>query len=332
MSGSHGGHGGHGAHGSHGDHGGHGGHGGHGAHGGHGGIATAPDDLGWRFKLAIGLNLLIVVGQGLFGWWAQSMALIADAGHNLSDVLGLVVAYAAVLLSRRKPTSRYTYGLGHSSIVAALFNAAFLLVAVGALSWEAIERLRNPPPVQGGVVMVVAAIALVLNGFTAWLFMSGSKNDLNLRGAFLHMTADAAVSAGVVVSGLVIILTGWLWLDPVASLVINAVIVWGTWSLLRQSLAMSLAGVPEGIDYDEVDAYLRGRPGVANLHDLHIWPLSTTRTALTAHLVLPAGHPGDTFLLETASELKARFSIEHATLQIEIELDTRCELALGHRV
>ena len=318
--------------GTHGGHGGHGGHGDHGDHGGHGGIATVPDDLGWRFKLAIGLNLLIVAGQGLFGWWAQSMALIADAGHNLSDVLGLIVAYAAVLLSRRKPTARFTYGWGHSSIVAALANAVFLLVAVGALSWEAIERLRDPPPVAGGTVMVVAAIALILNGFTAWLFVSGAKGDLNLRGAFLHMAADAAVSVGVVISGLVIVLTGWRLLDPVVSLVINAVIVWGTWSLLRQSLAMSLAGVPEGIDLAEVDGYLRGRPGVADLHDLHVWPLSTTLTALTVHLVVPAGHPGDEFLRETSGELRARFDIGHATVQIETDASGRCELAHGHPV
>lgn len=326
MAGAHGGHGGHGGHGAH------GGHGDHGGHGGHGGIATAPDDLGWRFKLAIALNLLIVAGQGGFGWWAQSMALIADAGHNLSDVLGLVVAYIAVLLSRRKPTARYTYGLGHSSIIAALANAVFLLVAVGALTWEAIERLRDPPPVAGGTVMVVAAIALVLNGFTAWLFMAGAKDDLNLRGAFLHMAADAAVSVGVVLSGLLIIMTGWRWIDPVASILINVVIVWGTWSLLRQSLAMSLASVPEDIDATEVEGYLRAQPGVANLHDLHIWSLSTTQTALTAHLILPGGHPGDAFLLETASELKTKFGIGHVTLQVETDVNTRCELAAGHPV
>ena len=291
-----------------------------------------PQDFGGRFKLAIALNLAIVLGQAAFGWWAQSMALIADAGHNLSDVLGLVVAYVAVLLSRRRPSARFTYGWGHSSIVAALFNAAFLLVAVGALSWEAIERLRHPAPVAGGTVMVVAAVAMVLNGLSAWLFLSGAKDDLNLRGAFLHMAADAAVSAGVVVSGLVILLTGWLWLDPVASLAINAVVVWGTWSLLRQSLALSLAGVPEGIDLGEVEACLRGRPGVADLHDLHVWPLSTTQTALTAHLVVPTGAPGDAFLLETAAELRARFGIGHATLQVETDIDTRCELAAGHPV
>ena len=291
-----------------------------------------PQDFGGRFKLAIALNLAIVLGQAAFGWWAQSMALIADAGHNLSDVLGLVVAYVAVLLSRRRPSARFTYGWGHSSIVAALFNAAFLLVAVGALSWEAIERLRHPAPVAGGTVMVVAAVAMVLNGLSAWLFLSGAKDDLNLRGAFLHMAADAAVSAGVVVSGLVILLTGWLWLDPVASLAINAVVVCGTWSLLRQSLALSLAGVPEGIDLGEVEACLRGRPGVADLHDLHVWPLSTTQTALTAHLVVPTGAPGDAFLLETAAELRARFGIGHATLQVETDIDTRCELAAGHPV
>jgi cobalt-zinc-cadmium efflux system protein len=318
--------------GGHGSHGGHGGHGDHGSHGGHGGLVAPPSDIGFRFKLAILLNLVIVAGQGVFGWWSGSMALIADAGHNLSDVLGLVVAYAAVLLSRRPPDARFTYGLGGSSILAALFNAIFLLVAVGALSWEAIGRLREPPPVAGGVVMIVAAIALVLNGFTAWLFMHGSKSDLNMRGAFLHMAADAGVSAGVVLSGLVILLTGWLWLDPLASLVINAVVVWGTWSLLRQSLSMSLSGVPGGIDLAAVESYLRERPGVQALHDLHVWPLSTTQTALTVHLVTPAGHPGDAFLLDVTRVLEHRFGIGHVTLQIETDPALPCHLAGGHRV
>ncbi len=294
------------------------------------GHTHAPASFGRAFRIGIALNVAIVVLQAVFGWYADSVALLADAGHNLSDVLGLAVAYAAVILSARKPSARFTYGLGNSSILAAVFNAVFLLVAVGALSWEAVERLRDPRPVAGGTVMIVAAIGMVLNGFTAWLFASGRAGDLNLRGAFLHMAADAAVSAGVVLSGLLFLLTGWLWLDPVASLAINAVIVWGTWNLLRQSLVLSLGAVPPSIDYDAVKLFLAARPGVARLHDLHIWPLSTTETALTAHLVMPGGPPGDAFLMDTAAELKARFATGHVTLQVETGEDTVCELALTH--
>ena len=308
-------------------HGGHGGgHGGH-SHGGHG---HAPSDFGRTFQIAIALNVAIVVLQAVFGWIAGSVALIADAGHNLSDVLGLVVAYAATLLGKRPADRRFTYGLGQSSILAALFNAVFLLVAVGALSWEAIERLRDPRPVAGATVMVVAAIGMVMNGFTAWLFASGGKRDINLRGAFLHMAADAAVSAAVIVSGLLILVTGWLWLDPVTSLGINAIIVWGTWSLMRESLVMSLGAVPTAIDYEAVRTYLAGRPEVGDLHDLHIWPLSTTETALTAHLVVPTGPPGDAFLMTVATELKSRFDIGHVTLQVETSAAAACELATVH--
>ena len=309
-------------------------HAGHGhSHAGHAhgpGHSHAPANFGRAFQVGIALNIAIVVVQGVYGWLANSVALMADAGHNLSDVLGLVVAYAATVLAARKPSTRFTYGLGKSSILAALFNATFLLVAVGALSWEAIARLREPQPVAGVTVMVVAAIGMVLNGFTAWLFASGGRTDLNLRGAYLHMAADAAVSAGVVLSGLVILVTGWLWLDPVASLAINAVIVWGTWGLLRESLMLSLAAVPPGIDIAAVRSFLTGLPGVDRLHDLHVWPLSTTETALTAHLVMPDGPPGDAFLMDAAAELKARFATGHVTLQVETGRDTVCALALTH--
>lgn len=314
--------------GTHDDHAGH-------AHGhGHGhshglGHVHAPASFGRTFQVAIAINIAIVIMQAVFGIRAGSVALLADAGHNLSDVLGLVVAYGATLLAARAPTARFTYGFGHSSILAALFNALVLLVAIGALSWEAIGRLADPHPVAGGMVMIVAAIGMVLNGICAWLLASGGKTDINLRGAFLHMAADAAVSAGVILSGLVVALTGWLWLDPAASLLINAVIVWGTWSLLRQSLALSMGAVPPGIDYAAVRHYLAGRPGVARLHDLHIWPLSTAETALTVHLVRP-GPADDTFLVETASELKRLFAIGHVTLQVESDEETRCELALTH--
>ena len=299
---------------------------GHGHHGGLGHV-HAPATFGRAFAIGITLNVAIVILQAVYGYLSNSVALIADAGHNLSDVLGLVVAWAATVLAARPPSSRFTYGLRGSSILGAMFNAVFLLVAVGALSWEAFRRLLDPEPVAGITVMVVAGIGMVLNGFTAWLFAGGSKGDLNIRGAYLHMAADAAVSAGVVVAGFVILMTGWLWLDPAVSLLINAVIVWGTWSLLRESVVMSLAAVPAGIDPATVRAFLAAQPGVVELHDLHIWPMSTTETALTAHLTMPGGHPGDPFLMRLAAELGERFGIGHVTLQVETDPNTVCALA-----
>ena len=300
---------------------------------GHGpGHAHAPVSFGRAFAVGIGLNLLFVAVEFTYGVLANSVALIADAGHNLSDVLGLVIAWIASVLGRRPPSSRFTYGLGGSSIVAALFNAVLLLVAVGAISWEAILRLAYPEPVASVTVMIVAGVGIIINGVTAWLFASGRKGDLNIRGAFLHMVADAAVSAGVVVAALVILATGWLWLDPLTSLVISGVIVWGTWSLLRDSLAMSVSGVPATIDPQAVRSFLAGCPGVTAVHDLHIWPMSTTDNALTAHLVLPAGHPGDEFLMTCATELRRRFGIGHTTLQIEISAESACHLAPDHIV
>jgi cobalt-zinc-cadmium efflux system protein len=301
------------------------GHHGH-SHGGLGHV-HAPASFGRAFAIGITLNLAIVVLQAVYGYLSNSVALIADAGHNLSDVLGLVVAWAAMVLAARPPSSRFTYGLRGSSILGAMFNAVFLLVAVGALSWEALRRLVDPAPVAGLTVMVVAAIGMVLNGFTAWLFAGGRSGDLNIRGAYLHMAADAAVSAGVVVAGLIIVLTGGLWVDPAVSLAINAVIVWGTWSLLRESVVMSLAAVPAAIDPERVRSFVSTRPGVAAMHDLHIWPMSTTETALTAHLCMPDGHPGDPFLMELAAELKARYGIGHVTLQVETDPSTPCALA-----
>jgi len=292
----------------------------------------APADFGRAFAIGVSLNLAFVVIEFIYGVLANSMALIADAGHNLSDVLGLVIAWVACVLARRPPTSRFTYGLGGSSILAALFNAVFLLVAVGAIAWEAILRLFQPEPVAGVTVMVVAAVGIAINGLTAWLFASGRRSDLNIRGAYLHMAADAAVSAGVVVAGLVILVTGWVWLDPVTSLVIVGVIVWGTWSLLRDSLAMSVSGVPAGIDPQAVRRYLEGCRGVCAVHDLHIWSMSTSDNALTAHLVLPGGHPGDEFLMSVAAELREKFGICHTTLQIEINVETACGLAPDHVV
>jgi cobalt-zinc-cadmium efflux system protein len=296
------------------------------------GHSHAPANFGQAFAIGIGLNLVFVVVEFGYGVVANSMALMADAGHNLSDVLGLVVAWIASALAKRPPSSRYTYGLGGSSILAALFNAVFLLVALGAVAWEAILRLFHPEPVATGTVMIVAAIGILINSVTAWLFASGRKGDINIRGAFMHMVADAAVSAGVVVAGLVILYTGWFWLDPLTSLVIVGVIVWGTWSLLRDSLSMAVSAVPPAVDPDAVRRFLESCAGVAAVHDLHIWPMSTTDTALTAHLVLPGGHPGDEFLTTTASELRHRFKIGHTTLQIEVSAETACHLAPDHVV
>lgn len=292
----------------------------------------AQGSFGRAFAIGIALNITFVIVEGVFGVLGNSVALLADAGHNLSDVLGLVIAWGASILARRPPSLRFTYGLRSTSILAALFNAMFLLVAVGAIAWEALQRLSQPAPVAGVTVMVVAALGIVINGVTAWLFASGRKGDINIRGAFLHMAADAAVSAGVVAAGAAILLTGWLWLDPIVSLAIAVIIVWGTWGLLRESVAMSLGAVPAGIDRAAVQAYLAGLPGVSNVHDLHIWGMSTTDTALTAHLVVLGGHPGDSFLMHAASEMATRFGIGHTTLQVETSADTACQLAPDHIV
>ena len=287
----------------------------------------APAGFGPRFVIGISLNILIVVLEFAYGLISGSVALIADAGHNLSDALGLGVAFAAAILAARAPSSRYTYGLKGSSILAALFNACFLLLVIGALSYEAIRRFFDPEPVAAGTMMIIAAIAMIMNAATAALFAAGRKDDLNIRGAFLHMAADAAVSGGVVVAGLLILLTGRLWLDPLTSLVINAVIIAGTWNLLRESLAMSLGAVPAGIVPADVRGFLTGLPGVAALHDLHIWSMSTSEVALTGHLLMPSGHPGDAFLMQTAQSLHSRYRIGHVTLQVETDEATICALA-----
>ena len=305
-------------------------HGGH-AHAGHahgpGGHAHAPASFGRAFAVGIALNAGFVVAEVVFGLASHSMALLADAGHNLSDVLGLAVAGGAHALTRRPPTRRFTYGFGSSSILAALFNAMVLLVVVGGLSWEAVLRFAHPEPVAGGTMMAVAAAGIAVNGACAWLFAAGQKGDLNLRGAFAHMLADAVVSVGVVLAGLLILLTGWLWVDPAVSLAVNAVIVWGTWGLLRDGAALAMDAVPSGIEPAAVRSYLAERPGVSDLHDLHIWPISTTETALTAHLVMPGGHPGDAALMACCEGLRTRFGIGHATLQVEVDASTVCGLA-----
>jgi cobalt-zinc-cadmium efflux system protein len=253
-----------------------------------------------------------------FGLWADSLALLADAGHNFSDVLGLLAAWWAVSLARRAPSGRYTYGMRASTILAAFSNAMLLVVAVGGISWEAIRRLAEPVPVGEVTMISVALVGVVINTITAVMLSRGRQDDMNMRGAYLHMVADAAVSVGVAVAGLGIILTGWLWLDPVVSLVIAVVILAGTWSLCQESLRLTLHAVPAGIDLDAVRDYLGRLPDVREVHDLHVWGMSTTETALTAHLVMAGGHPGDEFLRRVAAELETRFRIGHPTLQIEL--------------
>lgn len=289
-----------------------------------------PDPAGHEraFALAIGLNALFVAIEFTYGFIAHSTALMADAGHNLSDVLGLVLAWGAAALAKRAPTGRYTYGLRGSSILAALGNGLLLMVACGAIALEAVQRFSEPAPVQGLTVSIVAGIGVAINGFSAWLFMAGSKSDLNLRGAYLHMAADAALSLGVVISGLLIMGTGWTWVDPAVSLAIVVVIVIGTWSLLRESVLLSMAAVPPGVDANAVRDFLCNQPGVKEVHDLHIWAISTTENALTAHVVMPGGYPGDRVLDEMVDKLRSDFGIHHCTLQVE-EGTTHHGCALG---
>lgn len=269
------------------------------------------------FALAIALNTAFVAIEFGYGFVANSTALMADAGHNLSDVLGLMLAWGAAMLARSAPSGRYTYGLRSSSILAALLNALLLMMACGAIGWEAAHRFANPAPVAGTTVAVVAAIGVAVNGFSAWLFMAGSKSDINIRGAYQHMAADALISLGVVVSGLAIMGTGWTWLDPVVSIVIVLLILVSTWSLLKESLRLVLAAVPDNVDASKVSQFLRAQPGVASIHDLHIWAMSTTETALTAHLVMPAGYPGDAAIDAIVDTLKKEHAIHHCTLQVE---------------
>jgi cobalt-zinc-cadmium efflux system protein len=285
-----------------------------------------PRSFGTAFVVGTALNAGYVAVQLIFGIFAHSLALIADAGHNFGDVLALLLAWAATYLSSTPSTARRTYGLGRSSILAALANSALLLIAVGGITWEAIRRFSDPGEVGGKTVMIVAAIGIVINGLTALLFFAGRERDLNIRGAFLHMAADAVVSAGVVFAGLLILLTGIRWIDPVASLIINVVIVWGAWGLLRDSLAMALDVVPANVDPNAVRKYLEELNGVTAVHDLHIWPLSTTRTALTVHLEMPDAAGGDVFLQQVCERLHAEFQIEHSTIQIEQNAEA-CALA-----
>ena len=296
----------------------------HGHHHHHHGPVTG---RGRAFAIAVALNVFIVVVQAAYGLLAHSTALLADAGHNLSDVLGLLLAWGAAWLATRRPSARFTFGFGSSSILASLANAALLLLACGAILAQALGRLFHPAPVAGFDVFVVATVGMVVNGFSAWLFMRGQKDDLNIRGAFLHMAADAAVSAAVAVSGLVILATGWNWIDPLMSIAVVLVIVYGTWGLLRESVRLALAAVPANVDIVRVRAFLAQQEGAVDVHDLHVWALSTTGCALTAHLVMPAGHPGDAALDRIVESLNTRFGMRHTTLQVDLGTsDHRCAL------
>lgn len=274
--------------------------------------------------IGIILNMAFVLLETFAGLWNDSLALLTDAGHNLSDVVSLLLIVIAGKLAKRKPTEEYTYGYGKTTILVALINAGLLLVAVGAIGWEAIGRITTPNPVQGSIISLVAFAGIIINTATAFLFMRDRKKDLNIKGAYLHMASDALVSLGVMISGIVIIYTNWYWMDAVISLAIIVVIVWSTWGLLKDSLRLSLDGVPSGINVNAIRDYLLKLNGVAGLHDLHVWAMSTNATALTAHLVIP-GPVEDSFLEELNDELHQHFHIDHTTIQIEKEIGEDCK-------
>jgi cobalt-zinc-cadmium efflux system protein len=295
--------------------------------------AHAHLDYGRAFAIGVALNLLYVAGEAVAGIISGSLALLADAGHNLGDVLSLSLAWGAAVLSRRGPSDRFTYGLRSSSILAALANAIILLVVTGGIAWEAVWRIGHPSPVTSTIVIWVAGTGILVNGVTALLFASGRPRDLNLRSVFVHMAADTFVTAAVAVAGIAIWLTDWLWLDPAVSLFVSAVIVIGAWGLVKSAIGLALDAVPEGVNATAVRAHLLTQPGVTALHDLHIWGMSTTETALTCHLVMPSGHPGDAALSSIAQELQHRFGIAHTTIQIELaDTDEVCVLTPEHVV
>ena len=293
----------------------------------------APERFDRAIAIGVALNAAFIAVEVVSGLTAHSLALISDAGHNLSDVLGLLLAWGAGTLARRRPTSRRTYGFRRSSILAALVNAVTLFVVTGGVAWEALLRFNSAEAVAGSTVIWVASTGVIINGATALLFLSGRKGDLNIRGAFLHMAADAGLSLGVALTGALILATGWRWLDPAAGLVISAVILVSTWGLLRDSVNLALDAVPEGIDMTAVESYLSGLPAVTGVHDLHVWAMSTTETALTAHLVVRARSNGDALLAVAGNELHDRFGIEHATIQIETgDVRHSCRAAAGETV
>jgi len=285
------------------------------------GHCHAPADFGRAFAIGVVLNTAFVIVEATYGFLSGSMALVADAGHNLSDVLGLLIAWGASIAAKKPPSARFTYGLKSSTILAAFANGILLLIAIGAILFETIHRFVDPVQPDGWTMIWVAGIGIVINTVTALMFMRGRKDDLNIRGAFLHMAADALVSVGVVIAGVAILMTGYVLIDPIVSLIIVAVIGWGTWGLLRDSVKMGLLAVPEGIEEGAVRSYLDDLPGVEGVHDLHIWPMSTTETALTAHLIMPGGHPGDQFLHDAAHGLEHHHGIVHVTIQVETDKD-----------
>lgn len=291
---------------------------------GHPTATNATARIGRAFAVGMALNLAFVAVECVFGILSGSSALLADAAHNVGDVLGLGMAWGASVLARRTPSRRHTYGLRRATTLAALGNSLLLLTAVGAVAWDAVGRLRAPADVASHTMMWVAAVGVVVNGASALLFLRGGRSDMNLRGAFLHLVGDAAISAGVVAAGALLSVTGWRWLDPVASLLISVAIVYGTWGLFREALHLSLDGVPPGVDVLEVRTFLAGLPGVEGLHDLHVWAMSTTETALTVHLVMPWRDRPPTFLAGLEDELRRRFGIEHATVQLEPSGATPC--------
>lgn len=285
---------------------------------GHGHAHALPPNPGKALAIGIALNLGFVAVEWGLGVYAHSLALLADATHNLSDVLGLALAWIAARLALRAPSPRFTYGLGASSILAALANAVLLVGVTGGLVWEAVLRLQEPRSIAGNIVIGVALAGVAVNGLTAWLLHRGHEHDLNMKGAYLHMLGDAAISCAVAIAGAVILFTGWNWLDPTVTIVVGLVIVWGTFGLLRDATKLALQGVPQSVDTAAVRHWLEHLSGVSSVHDLHIWAMSTTGTAMTVHLVMPGGHPGDAFLGDAAQEIAHRFGIRHATLQVEL--------------
>lgn len=306
----------------------------HDHHAGHDhGHSHAPTSFGRAFAIGVTLNLVIVAAELVFGYLANSLSLISDAAHNFTDVVGLLLAWGGAWLAARQPTARYTYGFRRASILAALGNAALLLIATGGILIEALHRFQDPQPVATGTVMAVATLGILVNGATAVMFMSGRKDDLNIKGAFLHMVGDAGISVGVVIGAALVSVTGWLWLDPAISVAIALAVLWSSWGLARDSVNLALDAIPRDIDHEAVQAYLRGLPGVSEVHDLHIWAMSTTESALTAHLVRPGAGLDDQMLDETCRQLELRFKIKHATLQIEAgNTELVCRLAPAHIV
>ncbi|MFD2181696.1 cation diffusion facilitator family transporter [Rhodoplanes azumiensis] len=291
------------------------------------GVVSSPVDASAVFKWAVGLNAGYVIVEAIAGFSIGSLALLADAAHNLTDVGGLLIAWWATVAATRPPTEEYTYGLGRSTIMAALTNGVAILVGAGAVIWEAVQRFSDPVAVPAGAVIIVALLGIAINGGTALMFRAGRKSDLNSEGAFLHMAADAAVSLGVVASAALMLFTGWSWLDPITAILVSMVIVWAAYGLLKASLSVALDAVPASVDHAALKVWMEGLDGVTEVHDLHVWALSTTSNALTAHLVIPSGHPGDAFLDHVAEELREHFGIGHAVFQIELGDGPACRFA-----